>query len=136
MRVGAGVAVLKEGKVLLIRRGDDGLWDVPGGGSESGEAPEDTARRELREETGLRVGILKSLGVFQHQYSYPDGNSVDWTTHVFTAAYSSGEAQADDDAYEARWWPLQALPQVISETTISYFAALRQPPPLLHHAGN
>ncbi|WP_415786437.1 NUDIX hydrolase [Deinococcus saxicola] len=130
------MAVLREGKVLLIRRGDNGLWDVPGGGSEAGETPEETARRELAEETGLSVGILRSLGVFQHQHNYADGNVVDWTTHVFTAAYSSGEAQADDDADEARWWPLPELPQAISETTVSYFAALRQPPPLLHPAGN
>ncbi|MFK7600979.1 NUDIX domain-containing protein [Deinococcus sp. SM5_A1] len=130
------MAILKEGKVLLIRRGDNGLWDVPGGGLESGEMPEAAARRELSEETSLSVGALRPLAVFQHSYTYPDGNVVDWTTHVFTAAYSSGEAQAGDDAHEARWWPLQALPQAISETTISYFAALRQPPPLLQHAGN
>lgn len=120
------MAVLRDGKVLLIRREDDGLWDVPGGGTESDETPQDTARRELAEETGLSVSVLHPLGVFQHRHTYPDGNTVDWTTHVFTAEQAAGEARAGDDAHEVRWWPLDTLPQAISEATASYFTALRR----------
>lgn len=134
-RVGAGVAVLKAAEVLLIRRGDNGLWDVPGGASESGEAPEDTARRELAEETGLSVGLLRPLAVFQHPHTYPDGNVVEWETHLFTADSGEGGLRAGDDALDARWWPLDALPQAVSDATAGYFAALRQPPPLRQHAG-
>lgn len=134
-RVGAGVAVLRAGEMLLIRREDDGLWDVPGGGSESGEAPQETARRELAEETGLSVGVLRPLTVFQHQHTYPDGNLVEWETHVFTADHPGGEVRAGDDALEVGWWPLNALPQATSQTTDHYFAALRQPPPSRQHAG-
>ena len=135
-RVGAGVAVLKDAEVLLIRRGDNGLWDVPGGGLESGETPEAAARRELSEETGLSAGVLRPLAMFQHPHIYPDGNLVEWETHVFTAEYADGEAQAGDDALEIRWWPLNALPYAVSDATARYFAALRQPPPVLQHAGD
>ncbi|MHA0035573.1 NUDIX domain-containing protein [Deinococcus sp. PESE-13] len=128
-RTGAGIAVRRGAEVLLVHRRDDGQWDVPGGGSEGHEAPEDTARRELREETGLTVGEVRPLGVWRHRYTYPDGNVVDWTTHVFTAAYAGGEARASDDAARVEWWPLSALPQDVSETTAKYFAALRAQEP-------
>ena len=131
-RIGAGVAVcrpgaLDGGEVLLIRRGDNGRWDIPGGGKHWWESPARAARRELREETGLRVGPLTRLGVWRgpaHRHIYPDGNVVDWTTHVFVAAYVGGEVRAGDDAAQARWWPLAALPADVSGATAAYFAAL------------
>ncbi|MDL2345147.1 NUDIX domain-containing protein [Deinococcus sp. MIMF12] len=124
-RIGAGVAVLQAGEVLLVRRGDNGHWDVPGGGAQVGEAPEQAARRELHEETGLTVGNLRPLGVFPHRHTYPDGNVVDWETHVYVADFAGGEAQAGDDASELRWWPLERLPGEVSQTTQTYFTALR-----------
>lgn len=129
-RVGAGVAVcrgapLNGQEVLLIRRGDNGLWDIPGGGTHWWETPARAARRELREETGLRAGRLGALGRWRHRHTYPDGNVVDWTTHVFRAAYAGGEVRAGDDAAQARWWPISALPTDVSGATAAYFAALR-----------
>lgn len=134
--MGAGVAVLKDGEVLLIRRGDNGLWDVPGGGLEPGETPGDAARRELKEKTGLSVGLLRPLAVFQHPHVYPDGNVMQWETHVFTAEFTEGEVLAGDDAHEAKWWLLNALPHAVSDATAGYFAALRQLPLMLQHAGD
>ena len=124
---GAGIAVLRNDHVLLIRRGDSGLWDIPGGGTEADEPLETTARRELREETGLSVGRLRLLGVFPHRHSYPDGNVVDWDTHVFTADFTGGAPQARDDASDVRWWPLSTLPHDVSDTTRVYFKALLRP---------
>ena len=123
-RLGAGVAVLRGDEVLLVRRGDNGRWDVPGGGADAGESPEDAARRELREETDLTVGALRVLGVFPHRHTYPDGNVVNWETHVFTADFAGGVPRASDDAAQVRWWPLAALPADVSEATRAYFAAL------------
>ena len=127
-RTGAGIAVLQGRTVLLIRRRDNGLWDVPGGGKHLLETPAQAARRELNEETGLSVGPLQKLGIWQHRHTYPDGNVVDWTTHVFTAAYLGGTAQAQDDAAEVQWWPLDKLPTCLSGVTQSYLAALRALP--------
>ncbi len=122
--MGAGIAVVNGRDVLLIRRSDSGRWDVPGGGADAGETPEQTARRELREETGLSVGALCVLGVFPHRYTYQDGNVVDWETHVFVAEFAGGEVRASYDATEARWWSLAALPDDVSDATRGYFAAL------------
>lgn len=123
-RVGAGVAVLRGQEVLLIRRRDNGLWDIPGGGKGRLEHPQRAARRELREETGLHVGRLRKLGVWPHQHTYPDGNVVDWTTHIFVADYVTGTPAAADDASEVGWWPLDALPTEISAVTGQYLVAL------------
>jgi ADP-ribose pyrophosphatase YjhB (NUDIX family) len=64
--VGIGVAVLRPGGVLLVRRGTPpavGSWSLPGGGQELGETTEQAARRELEEETGLAVGPLHLAAV-------------------------------------------------------------------------
>lgn len=123
---GAGVAVRRGGDVLLVRRADNGLWDVPGGRQEGVETPAQTARRKLLEETGLSVGQLSALGVWEHRHAYPDGNIVDWSTHVFMAEYEAGTARAGDDASETRWWPLDGLPQPMSAITRSYLTALTE----------
>lgn len=132
-KVGAGVVVYRPGdlgvqEVLLVRRRDTGLWDVPGGGRAWWEWNALAARRELREGTGLRVGRLGRLGVWggpmQRQLS-PDGELVDWTKHVFVAAYQGGQPVAREDAAEVAWWPLEALPEEISPATAGYFRALR-----------
>ena len=128
-RNGAGIAVRRGAEVLLVRRSDDGQWDVPGGGKRLLESVVKAARRELREETGLAVGELRLLGVWHHRHVYPDGNAVNWTTHVFTAAYAGGAARASDDAARLSWWPLSALPGDVSETTAQYFAALHSQEP-------
>ncbi|WP_235692740.1 NUDIX domain-containing protein [Deinococcus aquaedulcis] len=124
-RQGAGVAVVQGGQVLLIRRRDNGLWDVPGGGAGPGETPETTARRELLEETGLKVGALSLVGSFSHPHTYPDGNVVHWDTQVFIAPWAGGEPRAGDDAADVRWWPLDRLPDEVSDATTQYFTALR-----------
>ncbi|EYB68175.1 hypothetical protein DEIPH_ctg025orf0005 [Deinococcus phoenicis] len=128
-RVGAGVAVLNDrDEVLLVRRGDDGLWDLPGGAVNVGEEVEATARRELREETALTAGALTLLGVFSgeaHRYTYPDGNVVAWVTVLYTTRQAAGAASAGDDAAQVAWWPLAALPQDVGAGTQAYFLALR-----------
>lgn len=127
-QIGAGVAVLRDGRLLLVRRADNGLWDIPGGRVEPGERVEDAARRELHEETSLSGGTLTLLGVFsgpQHRHLYPDGNVVEWVTVLFVTREVQGVAKAADDAAEVRWWPLNDLPVDVSPATRAYFAALR-----------
>ena len=51
--VGAEAAVFRDGRILLIKREDDGLWAMPGGLTDVGETWAHSAERELREETGV-----------------------------------------------------------------------------------
>ncbi len=56
--------VIRDGKLLLVRRTDDGLWALPGGITDPGETLAQSARRELLEETGLTGRVTRLLGVF------------------------------------------------------------------------
>lgn len=132
LRVGAGVAVVSGEQVLLIRRHDNGCWDLPGGGVNAGERVEAAACRELSEETGLRLDAnnVTLLGVFsgpEHRHTYPDGNTVDWVTVVYRATLDqAGELRAGDDAAEARFWPLDDLPGPMSGAAPFYLRTLFQ----------
>lgn len=62
--VGADAAVFREGRILLIRREDNGLWAMPGGVTDIGETWAESAERELFEEAGVIGRATKLLGVF------------------------------------------------------------------------
>jgi ADP-ribose pyrophosphatase YjhB (NUDIX family) len=61
---GAEAVVVRDGRILLIQRADNGLWAMPGGLVEIGETLTEAAARELREETGVRGRIVRLLAVF------------------------------------------------------------------------
>ncbi len=64
-KVGAEAAIFDaEGRILLVRRNDDGRWCLPCGWVEPNEAPAEAAVRETREETGLEVRPLQLVDVF------------------------------------------------------------------------
>lgn len=94
------------GRVLLIRRGDNGLWALPGGGQDFGESVADAARREVREETGLGVEITSIVGIYSdpgHVIAYDDGEVRQEFSIVLRAEVAGGILGAGDDAVEARW---------------------------------
>ncbi|WP_461671143.1 NUDIX hydrolase, partial [Mycobacterium tuberculosis] len=77
--VGACVIAIQQESVLLERRADNGMWGLPGGSLEPGEAMEQVAKRELFEETGLRAKSLELLDIFsgpELYYKYPHGDEV------------------------------------------------------------
>ena len=101
-------------EVLLIRRGGEpyvGRWALPGGFVEEMERPAQAARRELAEETGLRPAAeLAQLGAYADPGRDPRGWIV---TVVYTVELASGEdttVAGGDDAAEAAWFPVDALP--------------------------
>ena len=95
--------------VLLIRRRNPPLgWAIPGGFVEPDEDLIDAARRELCEETGLELSELEQLATFGHPNRDPRGRtiSVVYGARLQHAAHPA----AGDDAADARWFPLGALP--------------------------
>ncbi len=105
--VGIGVAVLRPGAVLLVRRGRApslGAWSLPGGAQELGETAEAAARRELREETGLEVGDLLLAANVDSIHRDAEGRiRFHYTILDFAAAWAGGEPSAGGDVTDAAW---------------------------------
>lgn len=105
--VGIGLAVLRPGAVLLVRRGrapNLGAWSLPGGAQELGETAEAAARRELQEETGLRVGTLLLAATVDSIHRDPDNRvRYHYTIIDFAARFETGELRAGDDVTDAAW---------------------------------
>ncbi len=113
---GAGVFPIRDGKVLLQRRKDNGLWADHGGSVELSEKVEDAVRREMQEETGLLPGKLDFLGIYsgpEMDYVYPNGDQVSIIGMYFTCTDFSGTVclQAEE-VTELKWFPLDQLPRV------------------------
>lgn len=111
--VGIGVAVLRPGAVLLVRRARPpnlGAWSLPGGGQELGETAEQAARRELLEETELTVGALH-LAANVDSIARDEAGRVrfHYTIIDFAARWESGEPRAGSDVSEAVWARLDQL---------------------------
>ncbi|MGY4389576.1 NUDIX hydrolase [Streptomyces sp. TE12347] len=62
----AGAVLREDGRLLAIRRADNGTWELPGGVLELTESPEAGARREVLEETGIEVQVQELTGVYKN----------------------------------------------------------------------
>ena len=114
----ADIAVFEKGdasaKLLLIRRGGHpclGRWALPGGFADEGETIEQTAARELQEETGLTGLDLKLTGI----YSAPGRDPRGWTVSAaYAVCVAPGQCRpvAADDADDAGWFGVDAAGNV------------------------
>jgi 8-oxo-dGTP pyrophosphatase MutT (NUDIX family) len=105
-------------EVALIRvaRSDGHAWTLPKGWVEKGEDLEQTAVREVREETGLDAKILRKLGEITYEfYSKADRSRVHKTVHLFLLECLGGDtADHDDEVEEVRWFPLSDAVQMLA----------------------
>ena len=105
--VGVGVVAIKDGRVLLIRRAKPpraGRWSLPGGRQRLGETVRETARRELREETGVEAEVTALLDVVD-SITRDDAGAIayHYTLVDFLAEWRGGAPRAGGDATEALW---------------------------------
>lgn len=105
----AGALIIRNGKVLLIRRSIEpfkGYWDIPGGFCEVDEHPAATAIRETREETGIEIELTGLLGIWLDEYVDRPTLNVYYLAHPLTRRLRVG-----DDANGAAWFAPDALPR-------------------------
>lgn len=104
----ANVVVSDEGgRILVIRRTDNGNYALPGGGLDLGESLPAAAVRETREETGVEVEITGLVGIYtnpRHLIEYTSNGEVRQEfSVVFTARPIGGQPRINDEADEVRW---------------------------------
>jgi mutator protein MutT len=119
--IGVGAIVIRENKILLVKRGKEpakGLWSVPGGRLEHGEYISDAVAREVKEETGLDVEVGELLGVFE-VVGDPHFVILD---HIATVV-GEERLKPGDDADEVRWVKLKDLSKL--ECTPRFEEALK-----------
>jgi len=100
-------------KLLLIQRKNEpckGKWAFPGGFMDIDETTIDTARRELKEETGLVVGELHRVGIFDAVDRDPRERII--TVAYYTILDKPAEVSGLDDAAQAKWFSLTELPDL------------------------
>lgn len=102
------VGATHEVALIRVARADGRAWALPKGWVEKGEDLEQTAVREVREETGLQAKVLRKLGEITYEfYSKPDRSRVLKTVHMFLLGCLGGDtAEHDDEVEEVRWFTL------------------------------
>ena len=120
LQVGASVIVEDpQGRILLELRSDNHCWGYPGGSVELDEAVEDTARRELLEETGLIAARLELFGIFSGpdlHYIYPNGDEVSNVDVVYLCRDYSGTLQCQKgEVDDLHFFTIEEMPANISD---------------------
>lgn len=95
------------GDILLIHKIDNDLWALPGGGHDAGESLTDTVVREVKEETGLDVEVMRLVGTYtnpHHVMAYDDGEVRQQFSLCFEAKWVGGQPHEDgSETKEVRW---------------------------------
>lgn len=117
---GRTVAVIVEfpdDRILLVKRATvvfKGYWALPGGRVDAGETVEETVVREVKEETGLNVKILKKIGEY-HESGVQDGIEYDYYPACFLARSIGGEIKRQErEVEEIRLFHLREVPEKLA----------------------
>lgn len=102
--------------MLLLKRRDVGVWSLPGGILEPNESLLEALKREVFEETGIRVGINRCTGIYSDPASnvvtYPNGDRVHFVIAAFLCRPRSGRLLSQsDEASDLQYFPPNRLPK-------------------------
>ncbi len=104
------------GRLLLMRRSDNGQWGLPGGYVEKGEDVATAAAREVAEETGVRIAVGRLIGVYsdpaRQVIAYPDGGRVQAVNLCFEGRpEGQGEPTTPEETLETGYFAASELPE-------------------------
>ena len=117
--LGATTLVFNEKKELLLNlRSDTDNWGIPGGSMELFETIEETAIRELKEETGINAEKLELVTVLsgkEYYFEYPSGDKMCTVIVLFKVLNYSGKIKVNDnESKKLKFFPLDKLPNMES----------------------
>jgi 8-oxo-dGTP diphosphatase len=127
-RLGAAAVIFDgAGRVLLVRH-SYGLrnWELPGGGRKPNESVDAAVRREVREETGLEVGVERICGIYyepktdQHHFAF-----------VCRPVNEAMPRASSPEILDCGYWPLDALPKPVSDFTMRRIGDAGSTPPVI-----
>lgn len=126
----AGAIIVRDGKILLQRRSDNGKWGLIGGIMEPGETYAECALREVSEETGLQVSLGHLVGIYHSpNHVFPSGDEAHVICAIYTAEIVSGEPRIDEESLELSFFAPSEMPEVASDdhrqALRDYFAGLK-----------
>lgn len=102
----SAVVTDEDGRILLIKRSDNKLWALPGGGHDVGETIEQTAVREVKEETGLDVEVTALTGVYTdpaHIVAFSNGEVRQQFSLCFATRMIGGTLAIDHESTDIAW---------------------------------
>ena len=119
-----------DGRILLQRRTDFGLWGLPGGNAEEGEGLEAVVVREVLEETGLIVSNVEPFGFgcdpHYETFQFPNGDRAQFFALMFyTRSFEGEPAVTDDESSAVGWFAPDSLPEMLPNMARSIEAYLR-----------
>ncbi|MEB4208586.1 NUDIX domain-containing protein [Mycobacterium sp. 94-17] len=114
---GITAVTIRDRKVLLVKRSDNGAWTAVTGIVEPSENPADCAAREVREETGVGARATRLAWVHVTRPAvHANGDQAQYLDHVFRMDWLCGEPYAaDDESTAAAWFDLADLPPMTAD---------------------
>jgi mutator protein MutT len=119
MVVSGAIIFDKDNRILLQRRSDNGLWGFPGGYMEIGETVEETARREVFEETGIKLNKMELFSIYsgpEYEVTYSNGDEVALVQIMFRCNDFTGSITESEESIETRFFETELLPREILST--------------------
>ena len=125
LTAGVGLFVFNENKQVLMQlRTDYNQWRFPGGAMELGESFEETAKRDLKEETNLDIiesKMIKVLSGKDTYREYPNGDKLYDITAIFVITNYNGTLKVNDnESKKLEWFSIDDLPKNITSHTKNY----------------
>jgi len=109
-----GVVVRGDEMIVIVPRGRRRVLGLPKGGPMEGETPEQTAAREVREETGITARVRERLGQVDYTYRR-GGRRIDKTVHFYLCMFEDGNtSDHDHEVDDARWIALASAHSQLS----------------------
>ncbi|MCB0104438.1 MAG: NUDIX domain-containing protein [Caldilineaceae bacterium] len=117
LRVGASALIFDERreKILLTRREDNGEWCLPGGALDAGESAEECCIREVYEEIGVRVEVVRLIGIYTSPHQiivYADGNRYQVISFSFEAKIVEGTPALSPEVTEIAYFASGEIAQI------------------------